>query len=207
MERSLKDHPINNLSNLSSIGKSSIDKISSVSSLLPKQREYNSSSIKNQSKVKLNKLLTNKMNSVVGISSDGNKKQYTLYIIIFIIIIILSFIGINIFIYLAYGTELIKNFSKPLISIISKILIKLGIITTDLALTGTKSIAKTGDGVVKTTSDNVTTGITGSIDQIKNTLNKNSDIDDNDSDTDSNDSELSDHKQSYCYIGKHKNKR
>ena len=157
-----------------------------------------------------NKIISSKVNNVVDLASNTQQKSYTIYIIIFLLIIVLSFIGINVFIYLAYGTEVIKDFSKPLVKAVSNILLALGITTTDLVLSGTKSMANTSDAVVKTTSDNVTTGLTGSIDEIRDTLNnskEHSNDNDNDGDSDGDSDESSVDGKNYCYVGKHKNKR
>ena len=85
------------------------------------------------------------------------------------------------------------------------LLLSLGITTTDLTLSGAKSLTKTGDNVIKTTSETATAGITGTIDQIKQTLDNKKNKDDSEEEYDSDTSSID--TKNYCYVGKHKNKR
>tara|TARA_Y100000389_G_scaffold200412_1_gene240736 strand:- start:535 stop:1182 length:648 start_codon:yes stop_codon:yes gene_type:complete len=186
MDSSLKDTPISRLSTIneltSSLKKKSLPNI-----------------LDNTNKV------SDKVNKVIDIANTNPSSGYKMYFIIIIIIIVLSFIGINIFVYLAYGTELIKNVSKPIVEIISSILLSLGIITSDLSLSGAKSLTKTGDKMIRTTSGTASAGIVGTIDQLKQTLNSNKNTDNNEEENNSDTSSLD--TNNYCYVGKYKNKR
>jgi len=91
-------------------------------------------------------------------SSSGNGFLSSLFSVSIttwiIIILVLAFLGFNIFIYLAKGTQDITNFFKP---IISKILAAFAMVTGQVVNT-TATGAK---AVVNTTADVIDTGLTG----------------------------------------------
>ena len=198
MDSSLRDTPISRLSSINELTSSIKEKTKSIPNIIGNSNNN----------VNDNNDVSDKVNKVIDIVNTNSSSGNYIYIIIIAVILILSFIGINIFVYLAYGTELIKNVSKPIVETVSNILLSLGITTTDLTLSGAKSLTKTGDSVIKTTSGTATTGIIGAIDQIKQTLDNKKDKEDKEdseeeyySDTSSVDT------KNYCYVGKHKNKR
>jgi hypothetical protein len=77
-----------------------------------------------------------------------------------LIIIILSFLGINIFAYLAKGTRDITNIFKPLIDIILSIFGKITGQVVDVSTEGAKTVVKATTGVVDKTAEVVDSGLT-----------------------------------------------
>lgn len=195
MDSSLRDTPISRLSSINELASSIKEKTKSLPNIISN----------NNNNITDTNVVSDKVNNVIDIVNRNSSSGYYIYFIIILLILILSFIGINIFVYLAYGTELIKNVSKPMVETVSDILLSLGITTTDLTLSGAKSLTKTGDNVIKTTSGTATAGITGTIDQIKKTLDNKKDKEDSEEEYDSDTSSVD--TKNYCYVGKHKNKR
>ena len=200
MDSSLRDTPISRLSSINQLTSSIKEKTKSIPNIIS-----NNNNKMNDNNANDNNQVSDKVNKVIDVVNSNSSSGYYIYFIIILLILILSFIGINIFVYLAYGTELIKNVSKPMVETVSDILLSLGIITTDLTLSGAKSLTKTGDNVIKTTSGTATAGITGTIDQIKKTLDNKKNKDDSEEEYDSDTSSID--TKNYCYVGKHKNKR
>lgn len=201
MDSSLRDTPISRLSSINQLTSSIKEKTKSIPNIIGNNNE----NITNYNKTNENNEVSDKVNKVIDMVNSNSSSGYYIYFIIILLILILSFIGINIFVYLAYGTELIKNVSKPIVETVSDILLSLGITTTDLTLSGAKSLTKTGDNVIKTTSETATAGITGTIDQIKQTLDNKKNKDDSEEEYESDTSSID--TKNYCYVGKHKNKR
>lgn len=195
MDSSLRDTPISRLSSINELASSIKEKTKSLPNIISN----------NNNNITDTNVVSDKVNNVIDIVNRNSSSGYYIYFIIILLILILSFIGINIFVYLAYGTELIKNVSKPMVETVSDILLSLGITTTDLTLSGAKSLTKTGDNVIKTTSGTATAGITGTIDQIKKALDNKKDKEDSEEEYDSDTSSVD--TKNYCYVGKHKNKR
>ena len=201
MDSSLRDTPISRLSSINQLTSSIKEKTKSIPNIISNNNDNNADYNKSND----NNEVSDKVNKVIDMVNSNSSSGYYIYFIIILLILILSFIGINIFVYLAYGTELIKNVSKPIVETVSDILLSLGITTTDLTLSGAKSLTKTGDNVIKTTSETATAGITGTIDQIKQTLDNKKNKDDSEEEYDSDTSSID--TKNYCYVGKHKNKR
>jgi hypothetical protein len=90
-----------------------------------------------------------------------------------IIIVVLSFLGINIFAYLAKGTQDITNIFKPLIDIILSIFGKITGQVVDVSTEGAKTVVKATTGVVDKTAEVVDSGLTAVQDVATGTLVKN----------------------------------
>lgn len=145
------------------------------------------------------------------ISSDSGMSFFKILLYILIAILLLAFIGFNLFNYLAQGTDIITNITRPFVDFIATITGN----TTKTAITNTS----TGS---KTIVDNLEKGTVGTVDfiqkNVKDTANKGS----NNTSTKSvvsteNDDSLADNKKNneepeptrtnslnhgYCYVGK-----
>jgi hypothetical protein len=76
-----------------------------------------------------------------------------------IIIFVLSFLGINIFFYLAKGTQDITDIFKPLVDVILSIFGKITGQVINLSAEGAKTVVKATTGVVDKTADVVDSGL------------------------------------------------
>ena len=90
-----------------------------------------------------------------------------------IIIFVLAFLGINIFAYLAKGTQDITNIFKPLIDIILSIFGKITGQVVDVSTEGAKTVVKATAGVVDKTAEVVDSGLSKVQDIATGTLVKN----------------------------------
>ena len=89
-----------------------------------------------------------------GLSSDNNSGFLNMSVTTWLIIImILAFLGINVFVYLAKGTQDITNFFKPLVE---KIVLLVGAVTSKVVNVSAGGVK----GVVDTTAGVVDTGLT-----------------------------------------------
>ena len=91
-----------------------------------------------------------------GVSFFSNLSWTTWLIIIFV----LSFLGINIFFYLAKGTQDITDIFKPLVDIILSIFGKITGQVVDVSTEGAKTVVKATAGVVDKTAEVVDSGLT-----------------------------------------------
>lgn len=166
----------------------------------------------------------NSLKESLGNVSDNIKKSNfsSIKLIMYIIlgILILSFIGYNIFNYLAEGTDIITNITAPFVNIIAMITGNTTKTTIDNTTTGSKTIVDGAAETGKTFIDNIQTGSVGGIDFIQKQIKDKSDKQKNKIIVDpENNDKLNDVKknnvdeepepirtdtlnQGYCYVGK-----
>lgn len=183
-----------------------------VSSIMERMSSIKPSETMKESLGKVSNLTNESIKNVSQtISSDSGMSFFKILLYILIAILLLAFIGVNLFNYLAQGTDIITNITRPFVDFIATITGN----TTKTAVTNTS----TGS---KTIVDNLEKGTVGTVDfiqkNIKDTANKGS----NNTSTKSvvsteNDDSLVDNKKNndepeptrtnslnhgYCYVGK-----
>lgn len=183
-----------------------------VSSIMERMSSIKPSETMKESLGKVSNLTNESIKNVSQtISSDSGMSFFKILLYILIAILLLAFIGFNLFNYLAQGTDIITNITRPFVDFIATITGN----TTKTAITNTS----TGS---KTIVDNLEKGTVGTVDfiqkNVKDTANKGS----NNTSTKSvvsteNDDSLADNKKNneepeptrtnslnhgYCYVGK-----
>ena len=183
-----------------------------VSSIMERMSSIKPSETMKESLGKVSNLTNESIKNVSQtISSDSGMSFFKILLYILIAILLLAFIGVNLFNYLAQGTDIITNITRPFVDFIATITGN----TTKTAITNTS----TGS---KTIVDNLEKGTVGTVDfiqkNVKDTANKGS----NNTSTKSvvsteNDDSLADNKKNneepeptrtnslnhgYCYVGK-----
>ena len=172
--------------------------------------------------IKSNSFLQNTPSLLENKDSNGSiSSMFKFNSITFIvfIILILAFLGYNIFNYLGKGTDFLTNILSPITSTIGFLLGETTKTTVSVASDGTKKVVNTTGDVINTTIDGIDTGTDSGISYLQKNLKKKSVVVANNNDElsekvdNSNDIvdpepiHTSNNKNGYCYIGKVNNTR
>lgn len=189
-----------------------------ISSIMEKMSSIKPKSIQSIKSIESVKENVENVTEKIGQSSTFSFMKIALYIIL--AILVLSFIGFNIFNYLAEGTDIITTISAPFVNLIAILTGDTAKTTISNTGTGSKTLVDSASGTGKTLLDNVEKGTTGTIDYVQKNIKKTADkaAGKNVVSTANNDSLTEDTKenkndepeptrtnslnQGYCYIGK-----